>query len=101
MAWILSLCLTKDEHRATANSSINRFKQAWQKCIWQTNLRLSEINTCLEISDQIALFGATKLHATGPEHGKVKHGMELLKELNKSPLVTLSQKGSENTIAST
>ena len=26
--------------------------------------------------------------------------MELLKELNKSPLVTLSQKGSENTIAS-
>ena len=32
-----------------------------------------------------ALFGATKLHATGAEHGKVKHGMELLKELNKSP----------------
>ena len=30
----------------------------------------------------------------------VKHGMELLKELNESPLVTLSQKGSENTIAS-
>ena len=52
------------------------------------------------ISDQIALFGATKLHATGPENGKVKHGMELLKELNESPLVTLSQKGSENTIAS-
>ena len=53
-----------------------------------------------KISDQVALFGATKLYATGPEHGKVKHGMELLKELNKSPLVTLSQKGSENTIAS-
>ena len=52
------------------------------------------------ISDQIALFGATKLYATGPEHGKVKHGMELLKDLNKSPLVTLSQKGSEHTIAS-
>ena len=52
------------------------------------------------ISDQIALFGATKLHATGPEHGKVKHGLELLKKLNKSPLVTLSQKGSENTFAS-
>ena len=47
-----------------------------------------------------SLFGETKLHATGPEHGKVKHFMELLKELNKSPLVTLSQKGSENTIAS-
>ena len=53
-----------------------------------------------QISDQVAHFGATKLYATGPEHGKVKHGMELLKELNKSPLVTLSQKGSENTIAS-
>ena len=34
------------------------------------------------------------------EHGKVKHGMELLKDLNKSPLVTLSQKGSENIFAS-
>jgi hypothetical protein len=52
------------------------------------------------ISDQVALFGATKLHATGPEHGKVRHGMELLTELNKSPLVPLSQKESENTIAS-
>ena len=47
------------------------------------------------ISDQVALFGATKVHATGPEHGKVNHGMELLKDLNKSHLVTLSQKGSE------
>ena len=41
-----------------------------------------------------------KLNDTGPEQGKVKHGMGLLKDLNKSPLVTLSQKGSENTIAS-
>ena len=49
---------------------------------------------------QVALFVATKLHATGTEHGKIKYGMELLKKLNKSPLVTLSQKGSENTIAS-
>ena len=44
------------------------------------------------ISDQVALFGAAKLHATGTEHSKVKHGMEQLKELDKSPLVTLSQK---------
>ena len=48
---------------------------------------------------QVAMFRASNQYATGPEHGKVKHGMELLKELNKSPLVTLSQKGSENTIA--
>ena len=53
------------------------------------------------ISDHIALFGATKQHATGPEHDKEEHGMELPKELNKSPLVTLSQKGSENQLTST
>ena len=47
------------------------------------------------ISDQVAHFGATKLHATGTEHVKVEHGMELLKELNKIRLVTLSQKGSK------
>ena len=50
------------------------------------------------ISDQVALFGATKLHATGPEHGKVKYGMELLKKLNKSTLVALSQNGSKKNI---
>ena len=32
MAGIHSWSLTKDEHWDTANSSINRFKQAWQKC---------------------------------------------------------------------
>ena len=32
MAGVHSRCLTKDEHWGTANSSINRFKQAWQKC---------------------------------------------------------------------
>ena len=35
MAGIHSRCLTKDEHWATANSSINKFKQAWQNCKWQ------------------------------------------------------------------
>ena len=34
------------------------------------------------------------------EHIMEKQGMKLLKAYNKSPLVTLSQKGSENTIAS-
>ena len=52
-------------------------------------------------SDHIALFGATKQHATGPEHDKERHGMELLNKLNKSPLVTLSQKGSQNIVTST
>ena len=32
MAGIHSICLTKDEHWATANSLNSRFKQAWQKC---------------------------------------------------------------------
>ena len=45
------------------------------------------------ISDQVAHFGATKLHATGAEHGKVKHGMELLNELNKGSLSDLEPKG--------
>ena len=65
-----------------------------------TGFRLSEINSKSRIYHREAMFRARKLHATGPEHGKVKHGMELLKEINKSPLVTLSQKGSENTNAS-
>ena len=65
-----------------------------------TGYRLSEINSMSGIYHQEANFRAWKQYATGPEHGKVKHGMELPKELNKSPLVTLSQKGSENTIAS-
>ena len=45
------------------------------------------------ISDEIVLFGATKLYATIPEHGKVKHGMGLLKELNKKSLSDLEPKG--------
>ena len=45
------------------------------------------------ISDQVAHFGATKLYATGPEHGKVKHGMELLKDLKKKSLSDLEPKG--------
>ena len=34
MAGIHSWFLTKDEHWATANSLINRFKQGWQKSKW-------------------------------------------------------------------
>ena len=47
------------------------------------------------ISDNIALFGATKQHATGPEHDKERHGMELLNKLNKRPKLTWGQKGSQ------
>ena len=64
-----------------------------------TGYRLSE-NNKLGIYHQEAIFRAWKLHATGTYHGKERNGMELLKAYNKSPLVTLSQKGSENTIAS-
>ena len=52
------------------------------------------------ISDQIALFGATKQHATGPDYDKEEHGMELLNKLNKTPKVTWGQKGSQNTLPS-
>ena len=33
------------------------------------------------------------------QHGKTKHGMNLLKAYDKSPLLTISQKGSENMMA--
>src|SRR3954471_422048 len=39
-----------------------------------------------------------KQHATGSENSKARHGMNILKAFNKSPLLTISQKGSENTI---
>ena len=64
-----------------------------------TGFRLGEINMS-GIYHQEAIFRAWKLHATGTYHGKARHGMKLLKEINKSPLVTMSQKGSENKIAS-
>ena len=62
--------------------------------------RLSEINSMSGIYHQGAISRARKVHATGTYNGKARHGMKLLKALNKSPLVTLSQKGSENTNAS-
>ena len=65
-----------------------------------TGFRLSEISAYQGFYHQEANFRACKLHATGTYHGKPRHGMKLLKAYNKSPLVTMSQKGSENTIAS-
>ena len=46
-----------------------------------------------------AMFRASYQHATGTYHGKARHGMRLIKAYNKSPLLTISQKGSENTMA--
>ena len=65
-----------------------------------TGFRLGEINSMSGIYHQEAMFRARKLHATGTYHGKARHGMKLLKAYNKSPVVTMRQKGSENTIAS-
>ena len=48
---------------------------------------------------QEAMFRASKHHATGTYHGRAMHGMKLLKQNNKSPLLTISQKGSEDTMA--
>ena len=45
------------------------------------------------------MFRVQKQHATGTYHGKARHGMKLLKAYNKSPLLTISQKGPENTMA--
>ena len=51
--------------------------------------------TCLK-QHQVAVFRARNQHATGTYRGKAKHGMNLLKAYNKSPLLTISQKGSED-----
>mgnify|MGYP007044223355 CR=1 FL=1 len=53
-----------------------------------TGFRLSEINTNLEFT--------IRKHTLEHEN----YMLQELKVVNKSPLVTLSQKGSENTIAS-
>ena len=41
-----------------------------------------------------AMFRAIKQHVTGTYHGKQRHGMNLLIAYIKSPLLTISQKGS-------
>ena len=42
------------------------------------------------------MFRARKHHATGTEHSNKRHGMNLSKAYNKSSLLTISQKGSED-----
>ena len=46
------------------------------------------------------MFRAIKQHVTGTYHGKQRHGMNLLIAQNESPLLTMSQKGSEEMMAS-
>ena len=48
---------------------------------------------------QKAMFRARKCHATRTYRSKQRHGMNLLKAYNKSPLLTITQKGSENMMA--
>ena len=45
------------------------------------------------------MFRAIKQHVIGTYHGKQRHGMNLLNAYNKSPLLTMSQKGSEDMMA--
>ena len=72
MAVIYMRCLTKEEHRATAKSHHNRFKQAWRKCIkisgWTWHKQHHE-----------AMFRAGYQHATGTYNSKEMHGMNILK----------------------
>lgn len=42
------------------------------------------------------MFRAIKKHITETYYGKQRHGMNLLIAYNKSPLLTMSQKGTEN-----
>ena len=59
---------------------------------------LVKILTCQK-QHQEALFKASKQHATGTYHSKQRHGMNLHKSYNKSPLLIMSQKGTENKMA--
>ena len=45
------------------------------------------------------MFRAIKQHVTGTYHGKQSHVMILLNAENQSPLLTMSQKGSEDMMA--
>ena len=45
------------------------------------------------------MFRAIKQHVTVTYNGKQRHGMNLLIAYNKSPLLTMSQKGTENIMA--
>ena len=45
------------------------------------------------------MFRARKKHGTGTEHSKQRHAMNLLKAYNNNPLLTISQKGSEDMMA--
>ena len=47
------------------------------------------------------MFRAIKQHVTRTYHGKQRHGMNLLIAYNKIPLLTMSQKGTENMMAPT
>ena len=42
------------------------------------------------------MFRARNQHATGTSHGKTTHGSILLNAYDKSPLLTISQKGPED-----
>ena len=42
------------------------------------------------------MFRAIKQHVTGTYHGKKRHVMNLLITYNKSPLMTMSEKGTED-----
>ena len=60
---------------------------------------LVKILTCQKKHPE-ALFRASKQHATGTCHCKLRHGINLLNSYDKSPLLNLSQKGLEDMMAS-
>ena len=48
---------------------------------------------------QEAMFRASYQQATGIYNSNTRHGINLIKAYNKSPLLTISQKGSEDRMA--
>ena len=46
------------------------------------------------------MFRAIKQHATGTYHGKQRHGMLVIKEINKTLLLNLFQRSTEKMVGS-
>ena len=48
---------------------------------------------------QVAMFRASQTHAIGTYHSKTRHGMNLLNAYDKRTLLSISQKGPEDMMA--
>ena len=77
----LSPEITRTSSNTHGKIANNNSSQTWQK------------------QHQVAMFRAIKQHVTKTYDGKQRHVMNLIISYNKSPLLTMSQKVTENMMA--